>query len=175
MRKLTFIFIFFIFPVTSSMAAFDDDQELRSDIGSGLLALSVVSSIILGDEAGKDMKIKSDKLNLLMGTTMFSGIAYELLSSSSDRKEDKRASLLLFIDNNMDNLVRDMSRGEGEVLSTLTILWGMPVEGETIFNELVQDNLEKVFISENITPQELLTNLNKLILTDENIAKYSLS
>lgn len=182
MKKLIIAIVLFLLPVTSSMAAFYDDQELRSDIasdiGSGILLMSFASSFYFGEEYGYTGPNKSDDTfhyNMLIGSTVSAGVASHIISSSSsDKKDDKRASLILFIDNNMDNLARDMSRGEGEVLSTLTILWGMSEEGETIFNDLVQENLEDVFISENITSKELLTNLNTLVLNNRNLAKYSI-
>ncbi|WP_298943610.1 DUF3015 family protein [uncultured Psychromonas sp.] len=86
-----------------------------------------------------------------------------------------RARLVLFIEGNMDNLARDISRSGGETLSTLTAVWGVPVEDETAFNELVQANFSEVFTSENVTSEEVLDNLNHIVSTDVHLAVYTLS
>ena len=86
-----------------------------------------------------------------------------------------RARLALFIEGNMDNLARDISRSGGETLSTLTAVWGVPIEDEAAFNKLVQANFSNVFTSEDVTSQEVLSNLNDVISTDQDLAVYTLS
>jgi len=89
--------------------------------------------------------------------------------------DDKRARKLAeLVDGNMDNLVRDMSLGKGEVLSTLAAVWEMSAEDGVKFNGLVQEKFPEIFTSADITSQALLKNLNTLVSKDESLAKYAL-
>ena len=75
----------------------------------------------------------------------------------------------------MDNLARDMSKGEGETLSTLAAVWGVPAEDQSAFNALAQENFSDVFTSENVTSQAVLENLNALMSNNAQFAAYTLS
>jgi hypothetical protein len=89
--------------------------------------------------------------------------------------ETPRGRLVLFIDGNMDNLARDIARGEGETLSTLAAVWGVSADDNAFFSELVQSHFGDVFTSENVTSENVLNNLNALISDNERLAEYSLS
>ena len=91
--------------------------------------------------------------------------------SSEEEKKAKFANLVQFVDANMDNLARDMSRGEGEVLSTLTAVWG--IQEEPLFLALVQESFTEVFTSENVTSEEILTNLNLLVSNHKQLSEYA--
>jgi hypothetical protein len=82
--------------------------------------------------------------------------------------------LALFIDGNMDNLARDMSKGEGETLSTLATVWGVAEQDQATFNEVAQGNFSEVFTSENVTSQAVLENLNSLMSNNVALATYTL-
>jgi hypothetical protein len=75
----------------------------------------------------------------------------------------------------MDNLARDMSKGEGETLSTLAEVWGVQAEDQAAFNEVAQAHFSEVFTSENVTSQAVLENLNTLISNNEKLSAYKLS
>jgi len=94
--------------------------------------------------------------------------------SSEDKKKATFANLVQFVDGNMDNLVRDMSRGEGDVLTTLSGIWGMTEKDKPIFNELAQKGFSDVFTSENVTSQNLLSNLNVLVSKNTKLSTYTL-
>ena len=96
-------------------------------------------------------------------------------SRNQDRSRRKSNRLALFIDANMDNLARDMSRGEGDILSTLAAVWGMSSEDEVLFNGLVQEKFSDIFVSENITSQEILINLNSVVSANKILAKHTIS
>ncbi|KOO11285.1 hypothetical protein AKJ18_29895, partial [Vibrio xuii] len=82
--------------------------------------------------------------------------------------------LALFIDGNMDNLARDIAKGEGETLATLSEVWGISAADKTAFNELAQQNFAEVFKSENVTSQEVFANLNTLVASDNALAAYAI-
>ena len=80
----------------------------------------------------------------------------------------------MFIDGNIDNLARDMAKGQGETLATLSEVWGVDDADKARFNALVQDNFSDVFVSENVTSQEVFANLNNVVASDSELAHYAI-
>lgn len=65
-----------------------------------------------------------------------------------------------FVDDNMDKLALDISRGSGESLSTLAIL--LKIEDKELFASKLQSNFDKLYTSEDITSSELIENIFKI-------------
>ena len=80
----------------------------------------------------------------------------------------------MFIDGNMDNLARDIAKGEGETLATLSEVWGINEADKAAFNTLAQENFAQVFKSENVTSQEVFVNLNNVVADNAQLAGYAI-
>lgn len=65
-----------------------------------------------------------------------------------------------FVDDNMDKLALDISKGNGESLETLATL--LKVEDKEKFATKLQENFDKLFTSEEITSGELIENIFKI-------------
>ncbi|NAW67178.1 DUF3015 family protein, partial [Photobacterium halotolerans] len=85
-----------------------------------------------------------------------------------------KEKLAMFIDGNMDNLARDIARGEGETLATLTDVWGMSDEAKAAFNATARNNYASIFASENVTSADVLANLNTMVADQNTLAAYAL-
>ncbi len=70
-----------------------------------------------------------------------------------------------FVGDNMDNLAMDISKGNGEYLSTLAVLLDVPVEERPQLYSLLQDNFSNIYTSESVTHVDVLNNLEKLLAT----------
>jgi len=160
MKKLIAVAALSFLPFTSAMA----DQ----DIGCGL------GSMVMAGQEGKVFKVLGATTNGTSGNQTF-GITFGTLGCDGDSAVTSTAKLSLFIDGNMDNLARDMSKGEGETLSTLAEVWGLSTEDQATFNQLAQANFSDVFTSENVTSQAVLENLNKLMSNNDQLSEYTLS
>ncbi len=68
-----------------------------------------------------------------------------------------------FVGDNMDNLAMDISKGNGEYLSTLAVLLDIPVEERTELYSLLQSNFSSIYTSEEVTHVDVLNNLEKLL------------
>ena len=75
----------------------------------------------------------------------------------------------------MEQLARDMSKGEGETLATLAEAWGVADQDKAAFNALAQAQFSSVFTSENVTSQTVLENLNTVLASNAQLASYTLS
>lgn len=160
MKKLIAIAAISLLPFANAMA----DQ----DIGCGF------GSMIFAGQEGKVMKVLGATTNGTSGNQTF-GITFGTLGCDGTGTITSTAKLALFIDGNMDNLARDMAKGEGETLATLTEAWGVAAQDKAAFAELAQANFSEIFTSENVTSQNVLENLNKVIANNAQLSAYTLS
>lgn len=138
-----------------------------SDIGCGL------GTMIFDGKSGKVFKVLGATTNGTSGNQTF-GITFGTLGCDGNGTISSAQKLALFIDGNMDNLARDIAKGEGETLATLSEVWGINQADKTAFNELAQQNFAEVFKSENVTSNEVFTNLNALVANDNALTVYAI-
>ncbi|KOO05450.1 DUF3015 domain-containing protein [Vibrio nereis] len=138
-----------------------------SDIGCGL------GTMVFDGKSGKVFKVLGATTNGTSGNQTF-GITFGTLGCDGNGTITSAQKLALFIDGNMDNLARDIAKGEGETLATLSEVWGISAADKTAFNELAQQNFAEVFKSENVTSQEVFANLNTLVASDNALAAYAI-
>jgi hypothetical protein len=138
-----------------------------SDIGCGL------GTMIFDGKSGKVFKVLGATTNGTSGNQTF-GITFGTLGCDGNGTITSAQKLALFIDGNMDNLARDIAKGEGETLATLSEVWGIEEADKAAFNQMAQDNFAKVFESENVTSQEVFTNLNDLVAENNALAAYTI-
>ncbi|WP_217539977.1 DUF3015 family protein [Vibrio metschnikovii] len=138
-----------------------------SDIGCG------VGTMIFDGKEGKVFKVLGATTNGTSGNQTF-GITFGTLGCDGTGTINSAQKLALFIDGNLDNLARDIARGEGETLATLSEVWGIQASDKAAFNQLAKENFANVFQSENVTSQEVFTNLNTLVAQDRALAAYTI-
>jgi hypothetical protein len=63
----------------------------------------------------------------------------------------------------MDNLARDIARGNGEYLNTLAVLAGVPEGSRTDFYSRLQSNFSNIYTSDKVTHVDVLKNLEPLV------------
>ncbi|GHB69548.1 hypothetical protein GCM10008107_18590 [Psychrosphaera saromensis] len=160
MKKIIAIAALSLLPLSQAMA----DQ----DIGCGL------GSMIFAGKDGKAVKILGATTNGSSGNQTF-GISFGTLGCDGNGTVTSTETVSLFIDGNVDQLARDMSKGEGETLATLAEVWGIADQDKAAFATLAQANFSAVFTSENVTSQTVLENLNSLVANDVALSSYKLS
>lgn len=70
-----------------------------------------------------------------------------------------------FVGDNMDNLAMDISKGNGEYLTTLAVLLEIPVEERAQFYGLMQSSFSKIYTSEAVTHVDVLNNIESVLST----------
>jgi len=68
-----------------------------------------------------------------------------------------------FVADNMDNLARDIARGNGEYLNTLAVLAGVPEGSRAEFYSRLQANFSSIYTSDRVTHIDVLTNLEPFV------------
>jgi hypothetical protein len=69
-----------------------------------------------------------------------------------------------FVAGNMDNLARDIARGNGEYLNTLAVLAEVPEGTRAEFYSHLQANFSSIYTSEKVTHLEVLKNIEILTM-----------
>jgi hypothetical protein len=79
----------------------------------------------------------------------------------------------LFIDGNKDKLARDMSVGSGETLDSLAHLLGVQSQDRAAFDRTTQQNMAKIFASDNAQTAEIMAALRQVLGADAQLARYT--
>ncbi|MCT7654288.1 DUF3015 domain-containing protein [Oceanimonas sp. NS1] len=156
-----------MFAVTALVSAFSFSNVAMADedIGCGL------GTMVFDGKSGKVHKVLAATTNGTSGNQTF-GITFGTLGCDGTGTITSSQKLAMFIDGNMDNLARDIAKGEGETLATLSEVWGIQDADKIAFNAVAQENFATIFASENVTSSEVLVNLNDLIAQNEALASY---
>ncbi len=67
----------------------------------------------------------------------------------------------VFINENMDEVAESMATGQGEALATLAEL--LNVEEKEKFAALMQENFDAIYVSENVTAEEITANIEAVM------------
>lgn len=81
----------------------------------------------------------------------------------------------MFIDGNKERLARDMAIGGGETLDSLAHLMGIREEHRAQFNRAAQQNLTRIFPSEDVATEQVVVALKDLLSSDRILAQYAAS
>jgi hypothetical protein len=77
-----------------------------------------------------------------------------------------------FVDQNLDQIAADMSRGEGEHLNALMLLLKVEDADRAHFKAVMQNHFSAIISSEKVTSSEALAQLEKAMKSDETLSKY---
>lgn len=73
----------------------------------------------------------------------------------------------------MERLARDMSVGQGEALETMADLMDIADEHKPAFFKASKENFARIFPSENVTSEQVLTSLNDVMASDKVLSRYA--
>ncbi len=87
----------------------------------------------------------------------------------------KEKESLHFATMNHFELKGEIARGEGEYLSSFAMTMGCPMSAQSRLNQSLQSNYSQIYGSSSVAPEQVLTEVYKVILTDRELtAKCSL-
>jgi len=70
-----------------------------------------------------------------------------------------------FVADNMDNLARDIARGQGEYLNTLAVLMEVPDTQKGVFSSHMQTHFSDIYTSDKVTHSEVVKNILAITAT----------
>ncbi|MBC98930.1 MAG: hypothetical protein CME63_14395 [Halobacteriovoraceae bacterium] len=151
-KCLTLLSLIFILSVSNPQAA---DQS--SGCGLGWMVF-------------KDNSLISSALRATTNAMFFNTIGMTFGTSGCARHSivmnDKKT--LHFTEANHNELKLEVAQGSGEHLNGLSHLMGCSPE---VFSSTLQKNYNRVFTKENISPRELVNNIQAQVVSEENLAR----
>ena len=103
------------------------------------------------------------------------GISSGTLGCTQDGTVTSTWKTSMFIDGNKERLARDMSIGNGETLDSLAHLIGVQDQHRAKFNRALQENLSRIFPSENVATEQIVVALKDVLASDRELAQYAAS
>ncbi|MFH0977214.1 MAG: DUF3015 family protein [Spirochaetota bacterium] len=68
-----------------------------------------------------------------------------------------------FVADNMDNLAKDVAKGNGEYLNTFAVLMQVKETERSTFYSKLQSNFSKIFTSEKVNHNDVLNNIESVL------------
>jgi Protein of unknown function (DUF3015) len=130
-----------------------------------------LGSMLFKEKSGVAPQILAVTTNGSFGNQTF-GISSGTLGCTQDGVVHSNMKTAMFIDNNKDQLARDMSVGSGETLASLSHLIGVKTEDQAAFNRLTKDNLARIFPSDNVATTQVIASLRETLASDASLAQY---
>jgi len=161
MKKLiTVLFLGAAFPVAALAA--------QNNVGCG------VGSIVFKGQSGVAPQVLAATTNGISGNQTF-GISSGTLGCTSDGVVVSNMAAVMFIENNKEQLARDMSVGSGETLASLAQLLGVEAQDRVAFNHLAKDNMASIFTTDSVATEQVIVALRNVLASDATLSRYQTS
>ena len=73
----------------------------------------------------------------------------------------------------LEEVAHDVAVGEGEALTALSVSMGVKAEDRADFNRTLHENFDRIFTDEEVTSDEVMSNIENVLKQDEKLASYS--
>ncbi|MDG9670008.1 DUF3015 domain-containing protein [Hahella sp. CR1] len=73
----------------------------------------------------------------------------------------------------MDEFSEDVARGHGDALTTVAVALEVKQEDRARFNQVMHDNFNQLFPSENVTAEQVMQSVIDVMKTDTRLSKYA--
>ncbi|MBI3594815.1 MAG: DUF3015 family protein [Nitrospirae bacterium] len=136
-----------------------DSKDSYGSAGCGL------GSMLFGNQPGA-VQVVAATTNGTLGnqtfgiTTGTSNCGKGVINTSAN------PSIIQFVENNMDNLAKEIALGQGESLDTLAELMDIPSEGRSAFNENLQSHYSSIFPNDHVVVAGVVNNIIAVTLAN---------
>lgn len=131
-------------------------------------------SKLLDGQKGPAPQVLAVTTNGTLGNQTF-GISSGTSGCTQDGTVTSTWKTSMFIDGNKERLAQDMAVGGGETLDSLAHLIGIPPELRAQFNRVAQQNLTRIFPSEDAPTEQVVVALKDVLSSNPNLAQYAAS
>jgi hypothetical protein len=128
-----------------------------------------LGSILFEGQSGLGPHILAATTNNFYGTQTFAMTSGTL---GCDVEGPIQSHAALYIDSNMENIARDMSRGEGEALNALAAVMGVQKQDQATFSAVMKANFTTIYSHDSVTSAEVMDAMASVMKNDAVLAKY---
>jgi DUF3015 family protein len=130
-----------------------------------------VGSMIFKGQSGVLPQILAITTNGSTLNQMF-GVSSGTLGCTPDATVQSNMKTAMFIENNKEQLARDMSAGTGETLASLSHLIGVEAKDQAAFNRLTKDNVARIFATDTVATEQVVASLREVLASDATLSHY---
>jgi hypothetical protein len=122
-----------------------------------------IGTLIMKGNEGLLFQVLAVTTNGTCGNQTF-GITSGTLDCDKPARFASNERLNIYVADNMDNLAKDIARGQGEYLNTLAVLMEVPEDARTDFYLKLQNNFSQIYPSSNVSSVEVVNNIEALLM-----------
>lgn len=130
-----------------------------------------VGSMVFKNQSGIAPQVLAVTTNGISGNQTF-GISSGTLGCTPDGTVHSNMKTAMFIENNKQQLARDMSVGSGETLASLSHLIGIEAQDQAAFNRAAKDNLARIFSNDQVATEQVMASLREVLASDAQLSRY---
>ncbi|HWP94870.1 MAG TPA: DUF3015 domain-containing protein [Gammaproteobacteria bacterium] len=130
-----------------------------------------LGTMIFDGKSGVAPQVLAVTTNGTLGNQTF-GITSGTLGCDQNGVISSSQKLGMFTGSNLDKLAQNMAAGEGEALATLADLMGIADEHKDAFYATTKAHFDAIFVSSEVTAEEVLTNLRAILAKDAVLSRY---
>jgi hypothetical protein len=130
-----------------------------------------LGSMVFKGQSGIAPQVMAVTTNGTSGNQTF-GISTGTLGCTPDGTVSSNMKTAMFIENNKQQLARDMSVGSGETLASLSHLMGIEAKDQAAFNRAAKDNLARIFTTDQVATEQVIVALREVLASDAQLSRY---
>lgn len=165
MKKLSFAAAMGVLLVTTVPVQAQDQGETANSTGCG------VGTILFEGQKGVAPQVLAVTTNGTFGNQTF-GISSGTLGCTQDGVIKPPAEVRMLLMSNLDNLARDVARGEGETMESLAHLMAIDEADKTHFFATLKANFGRIFPDANVTADDAYTSMRAVMAEDSRLSHY---
>jgi Protein of unknown function (DUF3015) len=146
-------------------AAWAQEGETANSSGCGL------GTMLFDGQAGVGPQVLAVTTNGTSGNQTF-GITSGTLGCTKDGVVRPPAEVRVLLMSSLDGLAADVARGQGETLASLANLMAIDEADQERFFVALQGSFVRIFPTEAVTADEVITSINAVMAEDEVLARY---
>ncbi|HET6518462.1 MAG TPA: DUF3015 domain-containing protein [Geminicoccaceae bacterium] len=140
--------------------------ETANSVGCG------VGTILFDGQRGVAPQVLAATTNGSFGNQTF-GVSSGTLGCTRDGVVRPPTEVRMLSVSSLDDLAREMARGEGETLNSLAALMGIEEEDRPAFFAATRANFDRLFPSPDTTADAMLVALNDVLTGDAVLRRYA--
>ncbi len=130
-----------------------------------------VGTILWKGQSGPAPQILAVTTNGTLGNQTF-GITSGTLGCTKDGVVSPPAEVRMLTISSLDNLAKDVARGEGETLTSLAAAMKVEERDQPLLFATLKSNFTRIFPSDSVSADQVLVSIERVMVEDEVLARY---
>ncbi|MGI9510882.1 MAG: DUF3015 domain-containing protein [Geminicoccaceae bacterium] len=153
--------------LASGMAYADNHAKGETADSSGC----GVGTILWKGQSGAVPQILAVTTNGTLGNQTF-GITSGTLGCTKDGVVSPPAEVRMLTVSHLDNLAKDMARGEGETLVSFATAMKVEEQDQPLLFATLKSNFTRIFPADNVSADAVLMSIQEVMAEDDTLARY---